>query len=185
MNARILALILFAGWSAFCWWWYVCHIKDACGARSENNEQALSVPVYTPEDTTTIDLQAYRPDTDPNIDVVNIYEMNDLTRIHFPYGSTSKEDDEAVDRYLVRLANHLKQSGQTAYIAGHTDMVGDRKYNLRLALGRANSIRDLLIAKGIPKSQVKCSTYGESKPLATNDNPQGRYRNRRVEITVK
>lgn len=194
MNARILALMLFAGWSALCWWWYVCQIKEACVARTENNEEAISVPVYTPDDTTTIELPAAggltpgggaRPDNNPDIDVVTIYEMSDVTRIHFPYGSTSKEDDAAVDEYLNRLAGHLKQSGQTAYIAGHTDMVGDRKSNLRLALGRANSIRDLLLAKGVPKNQLKCSTYGESKPLSTNDNPRGRYQNRRVEITVK
>jgi len=195
MNARILALLLFTGWSVLCWRYYVCNIKQVCGSSSAAASGDPDFPAYSHEDD-TLDISSggsanlsngsvVNPsEYDPDINVVNIYELGDLTRIHFPYGSTSKEDDNAVDVYLRKLAEYLKQTGKTALIAGHTDMVGDRKYNLNLALQRANSIRNILTGKGVPKSQIKCSTYGESKPRATNDTPKGRYQNRRVEITI-
>ena len=199
MNARILALLLFTGWSVLCWRYYVCNIKQVCGPSSAaSSDSANTGAAYVPEDTLNITMDmssggsanlnndaAINPsENDPDINVVNIYELGDLTRIHFPYGSTSKEDDHAVDVYLGKLAAYLKQTGKSALIAGHTDMVGDKKYNLNLALQRANSIRKILTTKGVPKSQLKCSTYGESKPRATNDTPKGRYQNRRVEITL-
>jgi outer membrane protein OmpA-like peptidoglycan-associated protein len=121
----------------------------------------------------------------PDIRKVSIYRSENMTRIHFPYNAVEKETDPAVDAYLKTLAEDLIRSGRVATIAGHTDGVGDAASNRTLALKRARSIADILTKKGVPAAQLKTVTYGKSKPIDTNDHPQGRYQNRRVEISVQ
>jgi outer membrane protein OmpA-like peptidoglycan-associated protein len=67
---------------------------------------------------------------------------------------------------------------------GHTDSVGSDEYNQTLSENRANSVRDFLVAQGIPRDNITAKGFGESSPVATNDSPAGRQQNRRVELVV-
>lgn len=195
MNARILALLLFAGWSALCWYWYVCQIKQVCGQTATASAWIQEQPsAATPEEAGAAQTAAPevsagssvpQQDSPPDIRKVNIFKSGEMVRIHFPYNAVEKETDPAVDAYLQTLAEDLIRSGRTATIAGHTDGVGDAASNMTLALERARSIAAILKKKGVPAAQIKAVTYGKSKPIDTNDHPQGRYQNRRVEITVQ
>jgi len=69
-------------------------------------------------------------------------------------------------------------------IEGHTDNVGSDPFNLSLSKNRAKAVYDYLISKGIDASRIKSNGYGETKPLATNDNDEGRAQNRRVQFTI-
>ncbi len=69
-------------------------------------------------------------------------------------------------------------------IAGHTDNVGDDASNQTLSDKRATSVVNYLKTKGIKESQMKAKGYGEAKPIATNDTPEGRLKNRRVEFII-
>lgn len=75
-------------------------------------------------------------------------------------------------------------------IGAHTDALGDDNYNMRLSELRAKSVVDYLISKGIEAGRLQPKGYGESMPIAPNrtedgrDNPQGRAKNRRVELKV-
>lgn len=70
-------------------------------------------------------------------------------------------------------------------IAGHTDNIGSWEYNQKLSLRRANAVVSYLIGKGIDARRIKGVGYGESKPLASNDDEKdGREINRRVEFIV-
>ena len=68
-------------------------------------------------------------------------------------------------------------------VGGHTDSVADNAYNLSLSQRRAESVRQYLIERGISAKRLKARGYGETRPIATNDTPEGRLRNRRVELT--
>ncbi|HOY06981.1 MAG TPA: OmpA family protein [Saprospiraceae bacterium] len=206
MNSKSLVFILFAVWSAICWRWYTCTIKGVCGetaaAMVQNGQGSGIEPVES--DTVTTDLtvsevtpstpsgatkSAQRPATRPPVtesrmNEVQMEEVEDRMVIHFPYNSIRKEDDAAIDDYLNRLASELNSSGGNVTISGHTDFVGESKDNVRFGLLRANSIRNILIKKGVAAKQIKTRSYGESKAIATNDTPWGRYRNRRVEIRI-
>lgn len=77
-------------------------------------------------------------------------------------------------------------------IAGHTDSKGSEEYNLSLSDKRAESVEKWLAEKaGVEPRIMETIGYGESKPVAPNtnpdgsDNPQGRQKNRRVEIIIK
>jgi len=69
-------------------------------------------------------------------------------------------------------------------IEGHTDSVGSNAYNKKLSLQRAQSIRDYLVSKGVPKTRFMVSGFGEEKPIASNRNRAGQMKNRRVEIII-
>ncbi len=69
-------------------------------------------------------------------------------------------------------------------IGGHTDSQGGDAYNLGLSVRRASSVRSYLIARGISPDRLEAAGYGETKPIATNDTPEGREQNRRVEFLL-
>ncbi len=75
--------------------------------------------------------------------------------------------------------------GWLIVVAGHTDNTGDDKSNQTLSLKRAESVRDWMRDTGdVPESCFAVQGYGESRPVATNDTPEGRAQNRRVEISL-
>ncbi|WP_281083517.1 OmpA family protein [Klebsiella quasivariicola] len=75
--------------------------------------------------------------------------------------------------------------GWLIVVAGHTDSVGEEKANQLLSLKRAESVRDWMRDTGdVPGSCFAVQGYGESRPVATNDTPEGRALNRRVEISL-
>jgi len=69
-------------------------------------------------------------------------------------------------------------------ITGHTDNVGSDTFNQTLSEGRANSVRDDLIKRGIAPERIEAEGKGESQPITTNDTEEGRAQNRRVEFMV-
>ena len=69
-------------------------------------------------------------------------------------------------------------------IAGHTDNVGDDNLNLVLSKKRAEALKVYLMDQGIEASRLITKYFGESKPIASNETPEGRQKNRRVEMTI-
>jgi OOP family OmpA-OmpF porin len=69
-------------------------------------------------------------------------------------------------------------------IAGYTDSVGSAAYNLALSKKRAAAVKNYLIGKGVPASNLVSQGYGKGSPIASNDTEEGRAENRRVEFSV-
>ncbi|WP_415867957.1 OmpA family protein [Burkholderia ubonensis] len=75
--------------------------------------------------------------------------------------------------------------GKRILVAGHTDAVGKPDRNLKLSVDRAAAVRDWLVdASGIAPTRFAIQGYGDTRPVADNATPEGRARNRRVEITL-
>jgi len=73
----------------------------------------------------------------------------------------------------------------SAIVDGYTDNTGTDAHNLDLSLRRANGIKSYLVTSGIPPNLIEVHGYGVSKRVASNATPEGRAKNRRVEIVVK
>ena len=105
----------------------------------------------------------------------------------FDRASLRPESIVELDRLVVILTEHAAIKVE---ISSHTDSKGTDTYNQRLSQRRAQSVIDYLIKKGITKSRLVASGYGEAKPVAPNklpngdDNPDGRQQNRRTEFKV-
>jgi outer membrane protein OmpA-like peptidoglycan-associated protein len=102
-------------------------------------------------------------------------------------------DDDTVNpraaKQLQIIADILKEDAKRKiHINGHTDALGTPDYNEALSDSRAASVRDILIAHGIPAAQIETKAYGMTAPKAPNtnpdgtDNPTGRAQNRRAEV---
>lgn len=83
---------------------------------------------------------------------------------------------------IITLMN--EKPGMQIEIAGHTDAIGSEQYNLGLSERRAKSVVKYLTDKGVAENRINTVYLGESKPTATNDTPQGRQKNRRVEFKI-
>jgi len=70
-------------------------------------------------------------------------------------------------------------------IDGHTDSTGSEDYNLNLSEQRAEAVKDWLAEHGIESSRMTTCGLGESQPVASNEDVQGRQLNRRVEIVIE
>ena len=73
---------------------------------------------------------------------------------------------------------------QTFVIEGHTDARGSAAFNRRLSMRRAQAVRAYLIEQGISAQRIVARGKGSAEPVASNDDPEGRANNRRVEIVV-
>jgi len=69
-------------------------------------------------------------------------------------------------------------------ISGHTDNQGGLEYNMKLSKARAEAVRNYLVSKGVSADRFIVEYFGPLRPIASNATPQGRARNRRVEMKV-
>ena len=88
-----------------------------------------------------------------------------------------KQLDELVE--LMKL-----KKGMEIEIAGHTDNTGSKEHNLKLSQARAEAVKNYLVKKGISAKRIVAKGYGDSEPIATNDTPEGRAKNRRIEVRI-
>ena len=79
---------------------------------------------------------------------------------------------------------NLLNTRQNLIIAldGHTDAKGQESYNVNLSKNRVNAVKEFLVANGIKADRIKINYFGENKPKAENETPEGRKINRRVDI---
>ena len=83
------------------------------------------------------------------------------------------------------LVGFKARPGWLIVVSGHTDNTGNPQLNQTLSQKRAEAVRDWMRDTGdVPESCFAVQGYGESRPVATNDTPEGRTLNRRVEISL-
>jgi outer membrane protein OmpA-like peptidoglycan-associated protein len=78
----------------------------------------------------------------------------------------------------------LAYPGLNIAVGGYTDNVGGDEMNQQLSDHRAGSVRDYLVQQGVANGAVSAEGYGNTLPVASNDNSAGRQQNRRVELVV-
>ncbi|NJB87769.1 outer membrane protein OmpA-like peptidoglycan-associated protein [Lewinella marina] len=92
---------------------------------------------------------------------------------------------EASKVELRRMADIFNKYPETDItIDGHTDSVGSEASNQRLSEQRAASVADYLVQLGLDRSRLVTVGHGETMPVASNDTPEGRQANRRVEVAI-
>ena len=103
--------------------------------------------------------------------------------ILFAYNRADLES--AARRNLTNLATILNKYDDTdILLEGHTDSDGAAQYNLGLSQRRAQSVSDFLTSLEVLDTRFTVNGYGEEQPIATNDTPDGKALNRRVEVAI-
>lgn len=83
---------------------------------------------------------------------------------------------------LKRVATIIKANNLKVEISGHTDNIGDDKKNQLLSEQRALAVKEYFISEGCKGENFVTVGYGKTRPVATNETEEGRYKNRRVEL---
>lgn len=106
----------------------------------------------------------------------------------FDKSNLRSESKTVLDTTLLAIMNENPQI--IVEISSHTDSRGEDDYNMKLSQRRAESVVNYLIQSGIDKNRLVAQGYGETRPIAPNenedgsDNPEGRQKNRRTEFKI-
>jgi outer membrane protein OmpA-like peptidoglycan-associated protein len=145
-----------------------------------DNFNLTEVATFTQPFTLNIELQPIVQDSTPG-NMVPGSKPIVLRNVFFETGSASLRPESAAE--LDRLATLLTQSPLLRIqINGHTDNVGNDATNQNLSEQRAKAVQDYLISKNIATDRLKYKGFGETKPIDSNDTPEGKARNRRTEF---
>ena len=138
------------------------------GLASEANAQA------------TAELASLKPGFSPKALVAALNELI----VNFRSGSA--ELPASIASFLQDAAEDLKRmpAGYVLEIAGYTDNTGDAAKNVALSQRRADAVREALARSGANADILVAKGYGSADPIASNDTPDGRLRNRRIEYRV-
>ncbi|WP_321489148.1 OmpA family protein [uncultured Hyphomonas sp.] len=112
-------------------------------------------------------------------------ELSDLlmdARIEFD--SSSSVIDASSNALLDAVAAAVRRCPGTLRIEGHTDSTGPEDDNETLSRNRALAVRNALVARNLDPQRLIAEGYGATRPIAGNTTPEGRARNRRIEIRV-
>lgn len=122
---------------------------------------------------------------DPVVQAENLLTLGDTVTLHnIHFLTASAELYEASKAGLDRLAEALNRHPRLRLeVGGHTDNVGKDEDNLALSERRAKAVYDYLILRGVSPDRLSYRGYGETRPVATNDTPEGRAQNRRTTLT--
>ncbi len=106
-------------------------------------------------------------------------------RLEVHFESNSAKLSPTSMQKIRAFANYLKRMPQvTVTIEGYTDSSGDPKKNMKLSQERANAVKKALIANGISTRRIVAIGKGELNPVADNETPEGRAKNRRIEAII-
>jgi OOP family OmpA-OmpF porin len=111
-------------------------------------------------------------------------QIAELQGTHFAFDSARLTPaGEAILDDAVAVMN--KHSSINVRIEGNTDSIGSDAYNMGLGQRRADSVESYLVSRGISASRLSTVSFGETKPIASNDTEEGRAQNRRVDLIVE
>jgi len=104
---------------------------------------------------------------------------------HVTFESNSADINAGFYEVLNSVAIVLEEYKKTTVdVVGHTDNVGSDTYNQKLSERRAQGVAQYLAGQGIMPERLLMAGYGESQPIAANNTPEGRAKNRRVTIQI-
>ncbi len=116
--------------------------------------------------------------------VKSITDDSDVyARVYFDF---NKHQLTSQSRYVLRnVAAQLRSAPSDLIVEGHTDSLGDHSYNFTLGLKRSETVAGYLIERGVGKDSLVAISKGETTPIASNSNAQGRQKNRRVDLLAE
>jgi outer membrane protein OmpA-like peptidoglycan-associated protein len=120
---------------------------------------------------------------------VSVTRNGDIITLNMPGNITFDTNQSSLKPQFFDTLNSvvlvLKEFNKTNIrIEGHTDNVGSEEHNNQLSRERANAVSQYFASQGVDYGRLNAIGYGETRPIASNDNESGRAANRRVEIQL-
>jgi outer membrane protein OmpA-like peptidoglycan-associated protein len=120
---------------------------------------------------------------------VSVTRQGDMLVLNMPGNITFQTGSADLNASFFGVLNSvalvLKEYDKTIIdVTGHTDSVGSDSTNMALSERRASSVASYLATQGVVSQRIATAGFGETRPVASNDTPEGRAQNRRVELTL-
>jgi outer membrane protein OmpA-like peptidoglycan-associated protein len=120
---------------------------------------------------------------------VSVTRIGDNITLNMPGNITFRTDSADLNSSFFGVLDSVslvvKEYEKTIIeVAGHTDSTGTDEYNQALSQRRAQTVATYLVGRGVMDQRIITVGAGESRPVATNETPEGRQLNRRVELTL-
>jgi outer membrane protein OmpA-like peptidoglycan-associated protein len=120
---------------------------------------------------------------------VSVTRNGDNIILNMPSNITFEVDSYALRSEFMNTLNGVamvlnEYKSTLVTIAGHTDSTGTAEHNMELSRNRALAVAQYLQGQNVALERLAATGYGETRPIASNDTPEGRAQNRRVEITL-
>ncbi len=152
----------------------LCSDREKVVAVQESKQVPVAMPAPTPIKTSEVKMTSE-----------GLKLTLDSSRIRFAHNKSALA--KSGQEYLSALAKVFKSFNEQwseISISGHTDNVGTSAKNDELSLSRAHTVAEIMKQQGIQPNKIKVRGAGSKEPVETNDTPQGRSHNRRVELSV-
>ena len=120
----------------------------------------------------------------PGFTAQDLVSALNLNVINFATGSAQIPSDQYDFLNKVAIAIKAAPTNTVLEIGGYTDNTSDAASNLALSQQRAEAVRNYLIQQGVEPGVLIAKGYGNTRPLASNDTEEDKFRNRRIEFTV-
>lgn len=177
MN-RILIPLLIVLWSLLYSWFWNCERKPHCSTGEYDSSNTAIVAPAEPE----VEVEEPTPITEDEAAEELLFEP---LEVYFESAKSSITHTEEIDNFLSTAKKYLAaHPDKKLSIVGHTDSDGTDATNDRLSLVRANLLKDFLVKDGFNADQLITSGKGERMPLASNDTPEGKAKNRRATVKL-
>jgi len=164
MRTLIIGFLLFAVWAIFSTYIYLNKIRD-----------------FSPEPEPAVQTDTIAPKAEPPEAV-----MPDKMFIYFESDKSAFDPDSQTQTRLEGFKAWTERNGDSRIsITGHADASGSNEYNMALGHKRAQGVRDYLLNTGVASDKIITDSKGEEEPVADNDTPEGKAKNRRSEIIIK
>jgi outer membrane protein OmpA-like peptidoglycan-associated protein len=132
-----------------------------------------------------------KPDTLPSNPTAEVGKLKheplivEKITLHFQFDYNSVDLDDETEDFIKQLSETLQEDKELKVkITGHTDNKGPAKFNEKLSLKRAETVKSFLLKNGISIERQNAEGKGMSAPITENETETGRRKNRRVEILL-
>ena len=183
----LLGILLTIIIGTYLYHWYCCNcsytkgcVKDVVVAEKTAIESEPN-QLFTVKETEkkTIEKEVNDP-AEEEWDCQSLFEKPFL--LYFNIGQSKTTLSAQQQKEIDEIAACVIELGIGLHIVGHTDNTGNANANIVIGQQRANTIKNLLIEKGVSANLVTTSSRGETVPISDNNSPEGRAKNRRIEL---
>ena len=193
-GTLFLLCILLVFWIGGSSYWHVYRIKvrniEQQATQEKNNAEEVSAKIDEPEIDVAgrgiVTKPVKTPEMLDSLEIATKYILENPSRtIYFNYAryeaELSTEDHEYLNKLRLFLEN---QPDKLVYVIGHSDTSGTPEGLIYASDQRVKFVSEEMVRYGIPSSRIKTQSLGEGYPAESNLTPEGRAKNRRVEITL-
>lgn len=179
MNRFLIPLLILLGSLLFSWFWN-CNRASSCpDCQPKAIEAAMPIAAEVAPDTIMTE-----DTTQANLTPEEKLLFEPLD-VYFQSGKSSINRTEEINTWLTTAKKYLEANpNEKLSLTGHTDSDGDDASNLALSERRAGIVKGILVKDGFAEGAMTVIGKGETEPIADNDTPDNKAKNRRVSIRL-